>query len=391
MYGNRLDAAFREGVKSFLLVAERNRNRKGFMCCPCVDCRNEKDYYYSRDIQSHLLRRGFMPSYNVWTKHGEEGVMMEDDDEEDNDDYYRSSITPENDDTAMEDNEEGGEEEAPDEPADDLGRAISDAKRDCGTDKERLQFEKMLEDHKKLLYPTCEDGQKKLGSTLELLRWKAEIGVTDSGFEKLLLIIKKLLPRENELPASTYEAKKLVCPLGLEVQKIHACPNDCILYRGEKHENLNKCPICGALRYKIRKDDPGDVEGEPPRKKVPAKVMWYAPIIPRLKRLFKNKEHAKLLRWHMEERKKDAMLRHPADGRQWRNIARVFPDFGCEARNLRFGLSTDGLNPFGEQSSSHSTWPVTLCMYNLPPWLCMKQKFIMMSVLIEGPRTRQRH
>jgi 5-formyltetrahydrofolate cyclo-ligase len=25
-----------------------------------------------------------------------------------------------------------------------------------------LKFEQMLEDHKKLLYPTCEDGQKKL-------------------------------------------------------------------------------------------------------------------------------------------------------------------------------------------------------------------------------------
>ena len=78
---------------------------------------------------------------------------------------------PEYADTAMEDNEEeGGEERAADEPNDDLGRAISDAKRDCDTDKERLQFDKMLEDHKKLLYPNYEDGQKKLGSTLELLK-----------------------------------------------------------------------------------------------------------------------------------------------------------------------------------------------------------------------------
>src|SRR6185312_11159377 len=59
---------------------------------------------------------------------------------------------------------------------------------------------------------------------------------------------------------------------------MHA-PNDCILYRGE-YENLDACPVCSALRYKIRKDDPGDVEGEPPRKRVPAKVMWYLPIIP---------------------------------------------------------------------------------------------------------------
>ena len=44
------------------------------------------------------------------------------------------------------------------------------------------------------------------------------------------------------------------------------------------------------------------------------------------------------------------------------------------------------MNPFGEMSSGHSTWPVTLCIYNLPPWLCMKQKFIMMPVLIPGPK-----
>ncbi|KAK1680754.1 hypothetical protein QYE76_041602 [Lolium multiflorum] len=329
MYGNRCAPAFREGVNSFLLVAEANKSKQGFMCCPCLKCKNEKDYSCSRDIKSHLLRFGFMSSYNVWTKHGEEGVMMEDgDEEEDNDDQYRSMFSECND-TAMDDNEEeGGEEQASDDPVDDdLRRAISDARRDCGTDKERLQFDKMLEDHHKLLYPGCEDGHRKLGSILELLKWKAEVGVTDSGFEKLMIILKKLFPRNNELPVSTYEAKKLVCPLGLDVQKIHACINDCILYRGEKYENLNKCPICGALRYKIRKDDPGDVEGEPPRKRVPAKVMWYAPIIPRLKRLFRNKEHAQLLRWHMEERKKDAMLRHPADGRQWRNIGREFPDF----------------------------------------------------------------
>ena len=38
----------------------------------------------------------------------------------------------------------------------------------------------------------------------------------------MLKIIKKMLPSDNVLPPSTYEAKKVVCPLGLEVQKIHA-------------------------------------------------------------------------------------------------------------------------------------------------------------------------
>ena len=75
----------------------------------------------------------------------------------------------------------------------------------------------MLEDHKKGLYPNCEDGNTKLGTVLELLQWKAENVVPDKGFEKLLKILKKKLPKDNELPDSTYAAKKVVCPLGLEV------------------------------------------------------------------------------------------------------------------------------------------------------------------------------
>jgi hypothetical protein len=80
------------------------------------------------------------------------------------------------------------------------------------------------------------------------------------------------------------------------------------------------------------------------------------------------------------------MLIHPTDGSQWRAIDREFPEFADDARNLRFALSTDGINPFGDQNNSHSTWPVTLSIYNLPPWLCMKRKFIMMPVLIQGPK-----
>ena len=53
------------------------------------------------------------------------------------------------------------------------------------------------------------------------------------------------------------------------------CHNDCILYRGEEYEKLDACPVCDAKRYKIRQNDPGEVDGEPIKKKVPAKVMWY--------------------------------------------------------------------------------------------------------------------
>jgi hypothetical protein len=42
------------------------------------------------------------------------------------------------------------------------------------------------------------------------------------------------------------------------------------------------------------------------------------------------------------------------------------------------------MNPFGKTDNSHRTWPVTLCIYNLPSWLCMKHKFIMIPLLISG-------
>jgi hypothetical protein len=199
-----------------------------------------------------------------------------------------------------------------------------------------------------------------------------------------LKLVKNIFPEGNKLLETTYEAKKIVYPLRLEVQKIHACPNDCILYRGEEYENLEACPVCKALRYKIRRDDPGEVDGQPTKKRIPAKVIWYFPIIPRLRRLFRNKGNATMMRWHAEERQQDGMLRHPADSSQWRNIDRTFKDFRKDARNIRFGLSTDGMNPFGEMSSGHSTWPITMCIYNLPPWLCMKRKYIMMPIIIQG-------
>jgi hypothetical protein len=44
-------------------------------------------------------------------------------------------------------------------------------------------------------------------------------------------------------------------------------------------------------------------------------------------------------------------------------------------------MSNDGMNPF-MNSSTHSTWPIVLMILNLPPWLCNKRKYIMMSGLI---------
>jgi hypothetical protein len=48
-------------------------------------------------------------------------------------------------------------------------------------------------------------------------------------------------------------------------------------------------------------------------------------------------------------------------------------------------MSTDGMNSF-MNSSTHSTWSIALTILKLPPWLCSKQKYIMMSGLRPGPQ-----
>ena len=76
MYGNRHTLEYIKGVHDFLEVAEANK-QNGFMCCPCPTCGNTKSYSDRKILHTHLLYKGFTLHYNVWTRHGEIGVMME--------------------------------------------------------------------------------------------------------------------------------------------------------------------------------------------------------------------------------------------------------------------------------------------------------------------------
>jgi hypothetical protein len=44
------------------------------------------------------------------------------------------------------------------------------------------------------------------------------------------------------------------------------------------------------------------------------------------------------------------------------------------------------MNPFSENRTMHSTWPIILAMYNLPTLLCHKRKYLMLSILIQGSK-----
>ena len=63
MYGNPFSSEFTTGLKNFLVVANANK-QQGFIICPCDVCKNQKSYSSSRHVHMHVLRHGFMPSYN---------------------------------------------------------------------------------------------------------------------------------------------------------------------------------------------------------------------------------------------------------------------------------------------------------------------------------------
>ena len=83
----------------------------------------------------------------------------------------------------------------------------------------------------------------------------------------------------------------ILCPMGMEYKKIHACPN--IIQKD--FELLKTWLRCGLSRYKLKQKDDDNIE-EIEKHGPPMKVMWCLSIITRMKRLFANPNDAKNLR-----------------------------------------------------------------------------------------------
>ena len=86
---------------------------------------------------------------------------------------------------------------------------------------------------------------------LELLTLKAKHSWSDISFNDLLRILAWLLSKPNKVPANTYRAKKLVSPFTMGVERIHACPNHCILYRGDTFKDLKNALYVPQVATKI--------------------------------------------------------------------------------------------------------------------------------------------
>jgi hypothetical protein len=218
----------------------------------------------------------------------------------------------------------------------------------------------------------------KLATTVLLMNLCTVHGVSNTCANELFTLLHEhVLPKHNTLPRTYHAAKSLTIKLGLTYNSIHACEKGCVLFRGELSDAM-QCPKCGGRRYR-----------DEARQMFPVKVLRHFPVIPRLQRMFRSPAISKLMVWHAENRSDgpggDGLVRHPCDSKAWQHFhANVDPTFAYDPRNAHFALAADGVNPFKQNRSSWSTWPVLLLNYNLPPWLTTKKFFLLLALLIPG-------
>jgi len=123
----------------------------------------------------------------------------------------------------------------------------------------------------------------------------------------LLQFLASVFPQINPFPLSLSKCKQLNKDLGLYSKKIHACPNDCILY-WDGREKQNECDKCHTSRWKDKDE------------KLPNKVLCYFSLIPSLVRMYKSSKIVEDMVWHREHRGKHGILRHPVDAKAWKKF-----------------------------------------------------------------------
>ncbi|XP_050233259.1 uncharacterized protein LOC126681754 [Mercurialis annua] len=360
---NKFSSEYIQGVRNFLDVAKVQADCNGRIRCPCKRCNN--CYFKSvTNVRRDLFQNGILEDYTTWVHHGETSQV-----DNTNDDIHNQV--------------EDQHDEISEMLIDMQNSAFVENNMDQNNtshntsmpEKEMGKFAKLFNDAECKLYPSSKK-YSKLSFLVKMMYNKIITNSSIKSFSLNLELFKDALPEGETLPKSYYEVKKLMRDLGLGYITIDACVNDCILYWKE-HKDLDKCPNpnCGAPRWKLSLGK---------RKKIAQKILRYFPLKPRLQRLFMSKESSRDMRWHEEKRQKDDTLRHPADAESWGEFDKEHDWFAKDSRNVRLGLASDGFNPFGNMSTSYSMWPVILTPYNLPPWKCMKEPYLFLSLLIPG-------
>ncbi|KAJ8770996.1 hypothetical protein K2173_023321 [Erythroxylum novogranatense] len=326
--------------------------------CPCRKCKH-KCFLSIDEVQLHLLRKGFVPNYFQWTRHGEPLVASTSRRSEE----HTSMNLNEN---VVEDGYGRNVGVRPKNPYrqmvhDGLGHTYepSGENVDEEPNPQAKQFFNLLQSADRELWPNCET-MTQLSSIARILNIKSEGHISDRSFDKILEWYNESLLVDHTMVDSFYNMKKLIRGLGLPVKKIDCCRIGCMLYWGDDI-NLDQCKF------------------------FPWKRMYYFPLTPRLQRLYASEVTASHMRWHAEHEQEDGVMTHPSDALAWKHFNDTHVDFAVDSRNVRLGLSTNGFQPFGQYGQQYSSWPILITPYNLPTWMCMKEAYMSLTVIVPRP------
>ncbi|CAM8940897.1 unnamed protein product [Rhodiola kirilowii] len=383
---------FMWGVRTFIEVAIARGELPNEMRCPCKHCKNKK-CHVAGTVENHLYKSGFTPNYYNWTHHSEDRV----------DETYNDEVIEENEQSPITEDQyqtplpyEGGSvnyepfgfmqntmdsrynEMVNDVAAQNWEIPIQTETLDDHPNETAQSFYDLISASTNPAYEGCTT-ETELSSHMKLLQTKADYGLSVSAYDSICDYVQSLANCENRMPTSFNHSKKIVSDLGMGYQRIDLCVNGCMIYYAES-ESMITCNFCEEDRYQ-----PGASESTSHYTRVARSSMFYLDIIPRLERLFLMKNIAKHMSWHASHSTDPNSMVHPSDGEAWKHFDSCYPDFSAETRNVRLGLCSDGFNPFRNNSKSYSCWPVMVTPYNVPPWMCMKTRFMWLTILIPGP------
>ena len=212
-------------------MAKKNTNSESKIRCPSRRCRNGPPFRDLNVVENHLRDWGMDLTYKVWVHYGEDVILEDDasnDDEDDSNGYNESDSTDDEMDDMLHDISRGHWDDL---SSDFDGGQIHNAGNALG------KFGELFDYARKDLYPGCSKYSLLL-FVVKLLHLKVLNKWSNKSVTMLLELLKDSFPEGNLLPSSYYEAKKLLADIGLGYQSIHACKNDCILFRKE-YETLD--------------------------------------------------------------------------------------------------------------------------------------------------------
>ncbi|XP_043815725.1 uncharacterized protein LOC122724542 [Manihot esculenta] len=234
-----LNTEFLNGLEEFIQFASTHPECMDGMNirCPCSmkRCSNRR-FLCVDDVRYHLMKNGFVPNYYRWTAHGECW-----------DDQGTSSVLMSE--TIMENDFQTGTSGRYHEMVlEGFGLPPQIEFMEEAPNAEAQRLYEMLQAASEELWPGC-NKHTKLSAVARLMNMKSEHHFSVKCFDQIVEFLKEVLPEDNVLPDNFYKTKKLIEGLGLPVEKIDCCRNNCMIYWSGDAE-LQECKFCQLPRYK---------------------------------------------------------------------------------------------------------------------------------------------